>query len=202
MPCLSARPERGPDLNLEAGRDGDGETGRDRVAGTGFERQSSAATTSIPAAPASRVGRRRQARRRAARRFSWMVIVHTSWLSSSRRLFDRPFLAGPLAARSSISWIASSSVTSAGSIPRGKVALVDAVGDIRPVATGHHLDLAVARRDGLPSTAIGSRLPRPPSALAAAASASFVTAAFMPVSNTSAVEPSRAYLPSCARYGP
>ena len=92
---------------------------------------------------------------------------------------------GPLAALASISATASSSVTALGSAVFGKVA-GGAVADIGTEAALHHLDFLAAlrvraeHRDRLARAAA--------SPLAAAASASLTTAAFMPVSNTSAVE--------------
>ena len=125
---------------------------------------------------------------------------------NSRYFFFRPLaprvllLAGPFAALASISATASSSVTAFGSALFGKRRMGRAVADVGAVAAGHHLDLLARFRDAprAPRSVRASRRVRP---WPRAASASLTTAAFMPVSNTSAVEPSRAYLPSCSEIG-
>ena len=76
------------------------------------------------------------------------------------------------------------------------------VADVWTVAAGHHLELLAARRMRPEHRNRLARRALPLAPRLRPRRRASTTAAFMPVSNTSAVEFSRAYLPSCSRYGP
>src|SRR6185437_4951853 len=184
------------DLDFVALGNRDRKSGRNRMALAGSERKIFRGDHVQSGGPVGRVGRRRQTF--AVLQPLQLDVDHFGFLRADLR---PAFLAGPFAARSSIRRTASSRVTPSGLAPFGSVALVApsvTYGPYLPAITFISPPFAGC----LPSTAIGSREAdwrRPPPE---AASASFDTAVFMPVSNTSAVELSFAYLPSCARYGP